>query len=133
MISNENNDFTISESGLFVRKALRYEMKQINVTGPGSVNDANFGDEGVLRISNTGGGGDVFAINGIANGLDGLVLYILSVGTGPLVFNHQNTGSSAANRFITYDGSNVPLNPGRAAFLIYDGTSARWRVFTFAT
>ena len=133
MISNSNDDFTLDSDGLFVRKAIRYEMRQISVQGPGTINDANFGDEGVLRISNSGGGSDVFQINGIANGQDGLVLYLLSVGTGPLLINHENTGSDAANRIITYSGSNISLNPGRAGFLIYDGTSSRWRAFTFAT
>ena len=133
MISNSNNDFTLDPDGLFVRKAIRYEMKLIDVQGPGTVNNANFGDEGVLRISNTGGGSDVFQITGIAGGSDGLVLYLLSTGTGPLLLNHEDTGSDAANRIITYSGSNVSLNPGRAGFLIYDGTSSRWRAFTFST
>lgn len=123
--------FTLNDAGLSVSRAIINEIASVSVSGPASVNNANYGDSGVLKVNNSGGPSDTFTVTGLANGVDGLCLTIISSGTGPVRLSDENVASTAANRFSAYDGNDVILNPGRAASLIYDSNLSRWRVFTF--
>lgn len=58
------------------------------------------------------------------------VLYLLNVGAEELQLVHDAT-STAANRFLCPETSNVTLAEGESAVLVYDLTTARWRVVAF--
>lgn len=62
--------------------------------------------------------------------LSGAVHQIWNVdsGSNKIVLQHQNAGSSAANRFICDTGADITLSPNEGATLWYDGTTQRWRV-----
>lgn len=60
--------------------------------------------------------------------LGGEIHEIWNVGTQKLVIDHQNAGSSVANRFLCDIGGNITVSPNERCFLTYDGTVSRWRV-----
>lgn len=68
-------------------------------------------------------------ITGIANGLNGRMLYLVNVGATDIVIQHQNAGSAAGNRIITQASADVTMGPDETMILIYDSTTARWRSF----
>jgi len=53
---------------------------------------------------------------------------LINVGSFNLVLKHQNTSSSAANRFICPGASDVTLTPDDSVELEYDKTATRWRL-----
>jgi hypothetical protein len=71
-------------------------------------------------------------IQGIAAGLSGQRLSIVSVGAGQVDCAHQNAGATAANRLINIATSgNTPLAAGTgSADFMYDATNSRWRLVT---
>lgn len=86
----------------------------------------------VLRLTPTAS----IVITGIGNGVDGDVISITNNGTFLVVLAHQNTSSSAANRFDLAKGilkGHWVLFPGDCARLVYDGTASRWWPLTVVT
>lgn len=69
-------------------------------------------------------GFDVTTVSGGAV-TDGTILRVTAVG-GTVAFNHENAGSTAANR-ITCGGLTINLPAGSHVDFEYDGTSSRWR------
>lgn len=68
-------------------------------------------------------------VQGIAAGLDGQRLKIVSIGAGSIILQHQNAGASAANRIVVLQGSDSTMTAGASAVdLVYDLTNARWRI-----
>ncbi len=59
---------------------------------------------------------------------DGAVITIINASASVLTLANQNAFSTAANRFLTYTGADLPLYPGITAFCQYDATRARWLV-----
>lgn len=102
------------------------------ITSTGTVNDLSTGltlaagRTYTLRCNNA----TLLTINGIAGGVDGALLRIVSVGAGQVNLAHQNAGSTAANRLLNIITSGItPLAAGAGvATLLYDGTTARWRL-----
>lgn len=66
-------------------------------------------------------------ISGLATGANGRFLVITNVGASNIVFLHQNTGSSEANRFLFDDGGSLTLTAEETRIFWYDTTTARWR------
>jgi hypothetical protein len=60
--------------------------------------------------------------------VDGQTHLIVNVGAQDIVLKEQTT-STAANQFLNSTGADITLSAKQAADVIYDGTSARWRVF----
>ncbi len=79
-----------------------------------------------LRITADAGAGS--ALTGIADGRSNRRLVVVSLTAGPLLLEHEDTASTASNRIITATGSAITLVANDMAELIYDDTSARWRV-----
>jgi hypothetical protein len=100
----------------------------LTTTSTGTQNDFNPGSLGninVLRCNNA----SLLTISGLANGIDGQLLYIESVGAGQVDIANQASGSSAANRVINGVTGTISLSQGVGrALLAYDGTANRWRV-----
>lgn len=69
-------------------------------------------------------------VTGIANGLDGRILVIANAGSFDLVIANQSASSTAGNRIITGTGADVTVAADGTATLIYDNTTARWRILT---
>jgi hypothetical protein len=65
----------------------------------------------------------------IAGNQDGQTHVIVNVGSFDIVLKHQDTNSTAANRFISSTGADITLSANQAADTIYDGNTQRWRVF----
>lgn len=61
--------------------------------------------------------------------IDGQTLTIVNLGPGNLVLKHQSASSTAANRFLNSTAADITLSTDQAADLIYDSTTARWRVY----
>lgn len=93
-------------------------------TSTGTVNDYPYASKPPwLRFTNATGP----TINGLAAGNDDDEIMITAVGNTTTIAN-QAVGSLAANRIITGTGANVTLSTDQTARLIYDATTARWRI-----
>ncbi|KKL74331.1 hypothetical protein LCGC14_2065960, partial [marine sediment metagenome] len=66
-------------------------------------------------------------ISGFAGGRDGRVVMVVNNVTLNITLQHQNGGSTAANRFILPGGVNLVLGTGDGAILWYDSSLSRWR------
>lgn len=70
------------------------------------------------------GGGD---LQGIADGQDGVVLYVYAGASSNLLIAHEKDNLSA-NRIITHTGAHYNIFGGGGVMLMYDGLIQRWRV-----
>lgn len=52
----------------------------------------------------------------------------VNVGSNDITFEHQNTGSTAGNRFICDTGDDLVLAQNERIFMTYDATTQRWRL-----
>ena len=77
-----------------------------------------------LRVSANGSGS---AITGITDGRTNRRLVLANL-ANTLTLEHEDTASTAENRIITATGAAISLAANDMAELIYDDTSARWRV-----
>ena len=59
---------------------------------------------------------------------DGELHYIINVGANNIILANESASSTAANRFTNVTGADITLAANEIAMLIYDNTSARWRV-----
>lgn len=85
---------------------------------------AGIGDASHLRVD-TDASRD---ITGLTTGTTGRWIVITNVGAFDLVFRHDNTGSTAANRFFFDDAASMTLEPEQTRYFWYDATTQRWRV-----
>lgn len=81
----------------------------------------------VLRITSNAG---TDTITGIAGGAAGRVITLINVGVAAdFILVHESASSTAANRILLPNGSNVTLRiQSGSATLWYDGSSSRWRM-----
>lgn len=83
-----------------------------------SIATANF-----VRVTGPGG---AFAIRGIAEGADGVVLSIFNDTSQTMTISNQAAGSEAANRIITGTGGDVAFTGNAVVTLTYSGEKSRW-------
>lgn len=118
--------FGIETLALRVDGRERYTPTLKNVTATTN-NDYNVGTTPWIRLNPTGSRN----ISGIVAGEDGEILKLTNVnGSNTVTLQNENAGSSAANRIITGTGADIVLSTDDNAELIYDATTARWRVVT---
>lgn len=67
-------------------------------------------------------------ITGIAAGYHGQQETLINVGSSTITLANNSASSSVGNRFVTSWSGNLVLNPGNFVRIVYDGTSAVWRV-----
>jgi len=79
------------------------------------------------RLSTDGGNYSLTGLD-IAQ-VDGQEVTLINIGSGTITLSDEDTGSTAANRFHCVSGASIVLDTDERADLIYDATSARWRVF----
>lgn len=68
-------------------------------------------------------------LNGMAGGADGRIVVLTNMagsGVADITINHENAGSTAANRFDLAAGGVWYLATGESATFIYNGSSSRW-------
>lgn len=65
-------------------------------------------------------------VTGLTGGARGRNLILQNVGTHDLVLKDQDSGSTAANRFLF--GADYTLAAGGGCVILYDATSSRWRM-----
>jgi hypothetical protein len=88
-------------------------------------NDWSIGTGDIFRVAGTAARN----ITGIAAGTSGLAILLVNVGSFALTLKHQSASSSAANRFTTpWAGDCILAANGGNAVLVYDSTTATWRV-----
>lgn len=68
------------------------------------------------------------SISGFHGGYDGKRLALANVGTQSITLTNEGTGSVAANRILTGLGADVTLAKDQVVEMMYDATTARWRV-----
>jgi hypothetical protein len=71
------------------------------------------------------------ALGGLTGGVDGRHVEIYNISTGgaeTLTLNHEDAGSTAANRFLCPAGAAVVVANRGCVVLRYDATDSRWRV-----
>lgn len=67
-------------------------------------------------------------VNGIANGAAGKLLFLINATGGDVTVNNLNGGAVAANQIITGSGGAYTFVNTTAILLIYDDTTAKWRL-----
>jgi hypothetical protein len=88
-------------------------------------NDWAIGTGDVFRVAGTAARN----ITGIAAGTSGLAILLVNVGSFALTLKHASTSSTAANRFtVPWAGDCILAASGGNAVLVYDSTTATWRV-----
>jgi hypothetical protein len=83
----------------------------------------------VIKVSASGD----TTISGLTGGADGRVICIVqdtpTLGSD-VILTHEDTGSSAANRFSFNTGQDTRLSPGDTCILWYDSGSSYWRMIS---
>lgn len=90
-----------------------------------SVNNYTPGTARTLRLSSDA----ARSVTGLVAGVDGQELRIFNVGSQTITLEHQDVGSTAANRFLCTSAADIVLAADEGAGLMYDSTSTRWRVW----
>jgi hypothetical protein len=113
-------------SGRFTHGYFVYGQLKLNGVLPTTTvnNQALTAVTQLWRLTGAGGG----TWTGLTGGTDGLVVTIVNAGTGNLTLAHENTGSTAGNRFVLPGNASYVVGPNDSVTIYYDGTSARWRV-----
>ena len=135
------NDDSTGTTGTILDNAWKQELyDQIDAvssgviqttTATGTQNDfALTTSTGFLRCNNA----TLLTLTGLATGVDGQRLVIVSIGAGQVDLSHQDAGSTAANRLINLvTVGKTSLAPGSGtATLVFDGTTQRWRLVAHA-
>ena len=91
-------------------------------------NNYAIGTANVLRLSSDAARNITGIVNGGSPTEDGRELLIINVGAQDIVLTNEDAASTAINRIITGTGASVTLATLASARLIYDVTSARWRI-----
>jgi autotransporter adhesin len=78
-----------------------------------------------LRLSTSGA---TYAITGFADGYDGKILIVHTIGPDMIQYSHEDVNSLAANRFLFQGGSSFIAQVDRCVMFQYDGVSQRWRL-----
>lgn len=82
-------------------------------------------DASIVRLSASSG--FQWIITGLVGGEDGRILVLRNVSTSSLFcITHEDTDSSAENRFSVGSGGCALIMPNRCATVQYDGATSRW-------
>ena len=97
-------------------------------TSTGNQDDFDFSNCSLLRCDNA----TLLTLRGLVAGRPGQQLWLVSVGAGQVDLANEDTNSVSSNRIVNGVTATISLSSavGRAE-LVYDGTSARWRVVSY--
>lgn len=82
-----------------------------------------------LRLSTDASRNITGLVNAQTGAANGYITRIVNVGSQNIVLVHESASSTAANRFLNSTGADITLSANQAADVIYDATTARWRVY----
>lgn len=99
-------------------------VKKSTVTVAGTYNALNRSSASSIYFNTSG----TINLNGIDAGVDGLILYIFCGTSTTLVIGNESASAAASDRIATHTAANVTISGRGGATLIYESTSARWRV-----
>ena len=71
-------------------------------------------------------------LNGIAGGIDGLVIFLYTSGSSTLIINNESLSATFGNRIATHTGAAVTITARGGVSMIYDASVSTWRIFGFA-
>jgi hypothetical protein len=104
-------------------------IRKQTFSSPGTFNALDRNNASSLYFA-TGG---VVTLNGIADGKDGMIVYIINANGTTLTINNESGSASAANRITTHTGAAVTITNRGGATLIYEGSTTNlWRVIGVA-
>jgi hypothetical protein len=70
-----------------------------------------------------------YNLTGISAGqVDGREIVLTNDGSNSMNITHEDSGSTAANRFDLNNDVNASIGPGQSLKIRYDGTASRWRL-----
>ena len=98
-------------------------VKKITVPTTGAINALNR-----LSASSIYFNGIAPTLNGIAGGVDGMILYVFTSSGSTLVLANESISASVGTRIATHTGANVTISGRGGATLIYESSTALWRV-----
>ena len=98
-------------------------VKKITVSTTGAINALNR-----LSASSIYFNGSLPTLNGIAGGVDGMILYVFTSAGSTLILANESASATFVNRIATHTGANVTISGRGGATLIYESSTARWRV-----
>lgn len=134
--SNSNNAVNFSagtKDVLMTSPAIAQGFGSLTVTPSANQNNYNPTGLGFCNILNVNASASL-AINGLAGGYEGRRMLIRNTSTDYLlIITHQNTNSTAANRFRLPNSFPAFLMPGDSMEFVYNGTSQRWEVISWPT
>lgn len=91
-------------------------------------NSANNGMRHWARVQGDGGGTSVITGISATSAQNGDCMKLTNVSANNVTLGHQDANSAAANRIISPTGANYVLGADESAEVIYDATTARWRI-----
>jgi hypothetical protein len=103
-------------------------IRKETITTSGTINALNRNNASTLFINP----GAAVTLNGIADGRDGMIVYIINGAGTTLTINNESGSASAANRITTHTGAAVTITNRGGATLIYEGASSLWRIIGIA-
>ena len=122
----ELGDATVSLGQWVARTIVVQDSSAVDV---GNQNDVGLGSETDSYLWD--GLADA-TFGGMTGGTNGRVVCVVNRSDTYILFLlHEHGGSQAANRFLLPDGtvdSFLDIRPGGAIFMVYDGSSSRWRL-----
>lgn len=119
------NNITTTGTGTFTAGVVagKVTLTSQDITTTPTINDAALGT-GISTLSFSGAG--PLILTGIAGGVDGRMLFILNNSGDTLTMNHEDAGSTAANRFTNCYSVNHIIQPGVSVVIIYFSSTGRW-------
>lgn len=119
-----NGATTVSNNFIVTNAGNVAFQRGTDFTTTGTVNNANFGNGTVIRLTGT----SAQTITGIAGGFDGRILTLVNAASQAATISNLNAGSSSANQINTGTGNDVSLPANSAMSLVYDGGASVWRI-----
>jgi hypothetical protein len=102
--------------------------KKVAVTASGTQNALDRQGSSRILINVTG----TVTLNGIAGGVDGLMVFLYTGAGTTLIINNLNAAALISDRIATHTGGTVTINGRGGASLIYDSSIGNWRIYGFA-
>jgi len=90
----------------------------------GNVNNYAHNDADIVYLSSTG----AYRITGLAGAPSNTLKVLINTSLFTLIIDHQDTASTAENRFLSPFAADYYLDPGYSVVVLYDGSALRWRI-----
>ena len=113
---------------------------KLNINGDLSIgNKLTYSTVGVQNALNRNGSSRIFingfgsvTLNGIAGGVDGLIIFLYTDSGTTLTINNTDGSAAIADRIATHTGGSVIINGRGGVTLMYDVAKGYWRIIGFA-